>query len=282
MSVSLDGAKAATHDAFRGVAGSFDATLRGFDALQREGASLQVNATVARHNLDEVEALLNLVLARRRGRLPRVCAGARRLRRRDRRRRPGCPRADGIFLRWLFDKSVELRDRLHIKATCAPQYYRIMREVSRAKGLTRPAHGHGMQAMTRGCLAGSAVCFISRTATFSPAAICPFASAMSGSRRLGTSGGIRGVRRRCAIRRGSKGKCGTCGYRVVCEGCRARAYAATGDFLSEDPDCFYEPAGNSAETDGLVLRLTNRHRRLSFILSEAKDLRHCEKAEIPR
>lgn len=34
------------------------------------------------------------------------------------------------------------------------------------------------------------------------------------------------------------GKCGDCNKRYKCGGCRARAYAVNGDYLSEDPDCW--------------------------------------------
>ncbi|MEK7853963.1 MAG: hypothetical protein AAB272_03350, partial [candidate division NC10 bacterium] len=37
------------------------------------------------------------------------------------------------------------------------------------------------------------------------------------------------------------GKCGPCEFKTVCAGCRARAYAATGDFLAEEPFCAYQP-----------------------------------------
>ena len=262
VSVSLDGVKAATHDAFRGVPGSFEATVRGYDAMARAGVSLQVNATVAKHNIDEVEELLNFVLARKAeafhvfALVPVGC---------------GAQISDDArlsseqmeqFLRWLFIKSVELRDRIHIKATCAPQYYRIMREVSREMGLPMPGHGHGqaaghghgaaghgsaghgatsgMQAMTRGCLAGSAVCFISRVGDVQP---CGYLPLWVGNVRKQPFNEIwqnseifKSLRDPGQL----KGKCGSCGYRVVCEGCRARAYAATEDFMSEDPDCSYE------------------------------------------
>ena len=39
-----------------------------------------------------------------------------------------------------------------------------------------------------------------------------------------------------------KGKCGACEYLSVCGGCRARAYAVTGDYLDEEPFCDYQPA----------------------------------------
>ena len=248
VSVSLDGAQAATHDAFRGVPGSFDATIRGYDALARAGASLQVNATVARNNIAEVPALLDFLLERKVDAfhvfalVPVGC---------------GAQISDDArlsseqmetFLRWLFEQSIALRDRIHIKATCAPQYYRIMREVSREKGLPPPgaghgghgpASGHGMQAMTRGCLAGSAVCFISRTGDVQP---CGYLPVCVGNVRQQPFGEIwRHAAVFAALRDPGqlKGKCGSCGYRVICEGCRARAFAATSDFMSEDPDCSY-------------------------------------------
>jgi MoaA/NifB/PqqE/SkfB family radical SAM enzyme len=37
------------------------------------------------------------------------------------------------------------------------------------------------------------------------------------------------------------GRCGRCEYRDPCGGSRARAYAATGDPLAEDPLCLYQP-----------------------------------------
>lgn len=274
VSVSLDGMKASTHDPFRGVPGSFEATVRGYDAMARAGLSMQVNATVAKHNIDEVEELLNFVLARKADAfhvfalVPVGC---------------GAQISDDArlsseqmetFLRWLFAKSLELKDRIHIKATCAPQYYRIMREVSREKGLPMPGpgmghghgagHGHGtaaaghpgaagqgaagpggtsgMAAMTRGCLAGSAVCFISRTGDVQPCGYLPLC--VGNVRKQPFQKIWQHSEDFLKLRDPNqlKGKCGSCGYRVVCEGCRARAYAATEDFMSEDPDCSYAPA----------------------------------------
>jgi radical SAM protein with 4Fe4S-binding SPASM domain len=41
---------------------------------------------------------------------------------------------------------------------------------------------------------------------------------------------------------GREGKCGVCEYTKLCGGSRARAYAATGNYLAEDPSCVYQPA----------------------------------------
>ena len=47
------------------------------------------------------------------------------------------------------------------------------------------------------------------------------------------------------------GRCGRCEYREVCGGCRARAYADSGDFMGPDDSCAYEP---SADTPLLASR----------------------------
>ena len=261
VSISIDGATAGTHDTFRGLPGSFDAALSGIDALRRVGMPVQVNVTIARHNVTEIEQILDLAVAHGADAfhvfvlVPVGC---------------GVEISDEIrlspdemetVLRWLFDRSLELRGRVHIKATCAPQYYRIMREVSRERGLEipGPTHppaadaghgaGHGMHAMTRGCLAGSAVCFISRTGDVQP---CGYLPVRVGNVREQPFGDIwRDSDVFASLRDPSalKGKCGSCGYRRLCAGCRARAFADTTDFLGEDPDCSYVPVTREKDAD---------------------------------
>ncbi len=240
-SISLDGANASTHDEFRGLPGSFDHALRGLDSLRKAGLPVQVNVTVARHNLTELEDIMNLAIEHGADAfhvfvLVPVGCGAEisaeiRL----------SPEEMETVLRWLFDKSIELRDRMHVKATCAPQYYRIMREVSRERGIKIESKGHGMHAMTRGCLAGTAVCFLSRTGDVQPCGYLPVRVGNVREQKFGDiwkeSKEFNSLRQPQEL----KGKCGACGYRVVCAGCRARAFADNSDFLSEDPDCSYIP-----------------------------------------
>ena len=241
VSVSLDGSDAKTHDDFRGLVGSFDSTLRGFDALRRAGASMQINVTVAKHNVHQLPDILDLALKRGADAfhvfilVPVGC---------------GAELSDDIrltpdkmeeVLRWLFDKSLELKGRVHLKATCAPQYYRIMREVARERKIEIKNEGHGMAAMTRGCLAGSAVCFLSRIGDIQPCGYLPLIVGNVRERKFGDIWNNSEEFKKLRNPNELKGKCHSCGYRVVCEGCRARAYAATNDFLSEDPDCSYMP-----------------------------------------
>ena len=210
--------------------------------MKRAGLSLQVNVTVTQHNDAEIEDLLNLCLERGADAfhvfmLVPVGCGAQlsddvRL----------SPRRFEERLVWLFEKSVELQGRIHIKATCAPQYFRIMREISRKKGIPLPESGHGMHATTRGCLAGSAVCFVSRVGDVQPCGYLPVKVGNVRERKFGDiwrdSEAFAELRDPDRL----KGKCGACEYRKVCLGCRARAYAESGDYLTQEPDCPYIPA----------------------------------------
>ena len=63
-----------------------------------------------------------------------------------------------------------------------------------------------------------------------------------------------------------EGKCGDCRYEALCGGCRARAYAATGSFLAEEPFCTYRPdldvaRGSSRVSRVSVTRAPSRERR---------------------
>ncbi|HET9481834.1 MAG TPA: radical SAM/SPASM domain-containing protein, partial [Candidatus Polarisedimenticolia bacterium] len=61
--------------------------------------------------------------------------------------------------------------------------------------------------------------------------------------------GLAEIYRESALFRGLRdpdalnGRCGRCPWRALCGGSRARAWAAGGDPLGEDPLCAYEPEG---------------------------------------
>ena len=64
ISVSIDGADAETHDAFRRVEGAFDAALRGLDHLAQAGyENSQVIMAVHHGNRDQIEDVVRLAVA---------------------------------------------------------------------------------------------------------------------------------------------------------------------------------------------------------------------------
>ncbi|MFP4036605.1 MAG: heme b synthase [Desulfobacteraceae bacterium] len=239
VSISLDGATAESHDRFRQVIGAFDRAVAGIEALREAGVEFQVNTTVTRHNLEEVPKLLDLAVS--------LGAAAHHLfllvptgRARELVNQEIEAQEYERLLRWFY----HMREKapLHLKATCAPHYYRILRQEARAKGEKVDFQTYGLDAVTRGCLAGTAFCFISHDGIVQP---CGYLELACGDLKISSfkevwegSDVFRNLRDFSAY----KGKCGRCEYLRVCGGCRARAYEATGDYLEKEPLCLYEPA----------------------------------------
>src|SRR5262249_37772697 len=94
--------------------------------------------------------------------------------------------------------------------------------------------------------AGTSVCFVSNEGEVFPCGYLPVAA---GNTRLQPFADIWNDSEVFARLRDShayEGKCGDCRYEAICGGCRARAYAATGSFMPEDPFCTYRPDQVSA------------------------------------
>lgn len=237
--VSLDGAKAETHDTFRRQLGSFHRALEGIAFLRWVGVEVQINTTIARHNIDELHRIYALAVE-----LGAVAFHVFML----------VPVGCGLeiassqmlpaeryeeALNELYELSKE--GKLHVKATCAPHYYRIVRQRMKAEGKKLSFEKDGMAAMTKGCLAGTGVCFVSHKGEVFP---CGYLPVVAGNVRKASFDFIWRHSPVFWTLRAPEllgGKCGACEYKRVCAGCRARAYAATGDYLAEEPYCIYEP-----------------------------------------
>jgi heme b synthase len=260
VSVSLDGAFAGTHDGFRGLPGAFQAALRGIRNLREQGVSVQINSTVAKHNVGELPQMLDLALELGADALhlfmlvPVGC---------------GLELAESAMLpadeyervlHWFYDQSKSVE--IDLKATCAPHYFRVRAQRiveerkqgdrstpfvahgTQLKAAPDPAGGRPLSTMTRGCLAGTAVCFVSHEGDVFP---CGYLPVSAGSVRTQTFKSIwedAPVFRNLRDPDGLEGKCGVCRYQGICSGCRARAYAATGNYLTEEPYCSYDPASD--------------------------------------
>src|SRR5262245_106401 len=171
VAISIDGACAATHDKFRGIPGSFARAISGFQYLKRAGMSMQINCTLARHNVAERESLYELALdlgadALHIFMLVPVGCGL------EISAENQLPAEEyESILNWFYDKSRE--GKLQTKATCAPHYYRVMRQRAKQDGIKPSYAKHGMDAVTRGCLAGSSVCFVSHKGEVFPCGYLP-------------------------------------------------------------------------------------------------------------
>jgi len=238
VSISLDGATPETHDRFRRVEGAFAGALRGIEHLKKVGMEFQINTTVTRGNCEELPEILDLAV--------RLGAAAQHMfllvptgRGKELEEQAIQAAEYEKVLNWFYEQREKFP--LQLKATCAPQYYRILRQRMKAEGRKVTPQTHGLDAMTRGCLGGIGFCFISHRGEVQP---CGYLEARSGSIREQS---LREIWEKSPVFQklrdfsGYKGRCGHCEYIRVCGGCRARAFEKTGDLLAEEPLCIYSP-----------------------------------------
>jgi heme b synthase len=239
VSISLDGATAARHDAFRKVEGAFAGSLAGIEALRKGEVEFQINTTVTRQNVGEIQDILDLAV--------RLGAAAHHLfllvptgRAKDMVDQEIDAAEYERVLHWFYEKGRE--GPIHMKATCAPHYYRILRQEAHLRGEKVDIETYGLDAVTRGCLGGNSFCFISHVGIVQP---CGYLELKCGDLKESTFGEIwngSDVFRRLRDFSAYKGKCGVCEYIRFCGGCRARAFESTGDYMAEEPLCMYQPA----------------------------------------
>ena len=245
LAISLDFPVAELQDDFRGKRGAFEAAMAGIVNARRAGVEIQINSTVTKLNVSYLDELLSLAL--RVGAVafhPFMLVPTGRGKGLE-----SVELSSGQYeetLNWIYDKQLELGDRIFFKPTDVPHYLRVVKQrQSQNRGVKKlgPTSGHNpANAITRGCLAGIGFCFISHRGSVQG---CGYLDVEAGNIREQSFGQIwadsplfNDLRKLSNI----KGKCGICEYKRICGGCRARAYEATGDYLEAEPYCIYQPA----------------------------------------
>jgi len=263
VSISLDGAQAATHEGIRGIAGHFDRTLEAIRALVEAGLRVQVNTTVMKRNIEELADVAALVAALGAQMwevffLVGVGRGAQ-MAELD-------PGTNEEVCHFLFDAS---RHGFVVRTVEAPFFRRVAgwrREREEARG--RPETLQEVQAAFRlgdsyarlrsrldevlgagrrrtaahtvSTRDGKGIVFIAHDGEVYPAGFLPLGLGNVNERSL-----VEIYRDSLALRQiragAFSGRCGVCEYRDLCGGSRARAFVSSGDPLGEDPGCPYEP-----------------------------------------
>jgi heme b synthase len=235
ISVSLDFPDPELQDGFRCSEGAYEKAVAGIKNARQAGVEVQINSTITRRNARYLPELVSLALelgaaafhpfllvptGRGKGLADQELS----------------PRDYEATLRWIWQKQSELGDSIMFKPTDAPHYYRVAKQCGAVFN-----NAHGMNAMTRGCLAGTGFCFISHTGRVQG---CGYLDIEAGNiRQQGFAEIWNGSALFNELRDLSllKGKCGACEFVAVCGGCRARAYESTGDYLAAEPYCAYTP-----------------------------------------
>jgi radical SAM protein len=244
LAVSMDGASAETHDAFRGMSGSFARTLDAVRWANEIGLPVQINTTFSRRNIGEIDAIvaltksLNIALwsvfflvPTGRGKLNDLQSAAE--------------------FEQVFEKIYRLSKSasFDIKTTEAPHYRRFhlqQRVVERKTGeqaVTPEKAADAIGRAPRGLNDGKGFVFISHVGEVFPSGFLPVSAGNIRHEPLSTvyreSPLFQGLRDTAKL----EGKCGVCEFKEICGGSRARAYALTGNPYGEEPCCAYMPKG---------------------------------------
>lgn len=246
ISISIDGATPEAHDAFRGVPGAYERTLRGLQYAIEVGIPFQINTTVTKDNVHDLPAIhdlavrlgaatLDVFFLVPTGRGAALCDLA-----------LSATEAE-TALKWVLKKS--RTSPLAVKVTCAPHSVRIWDQMEH-DAVSESSSGSPLKTPATGCMAGDGFVFISHTGILQP---CGFLDVPSGDLRAVDLDFQRAYTESpvfAALRDPSRygGHCGVCNYRETCGGCRARAYARTGDYLSAEPGCVYGEKGGDVDS----------------------------------
>ncbi len=248
ISLSIDGATAESHDAFRGVEGAFDTVMRAADVARNYGLDFQVNTTIHKGNLEELPAILDLAIEM--GAVafhPFLLVPTGRASNMQGQEISAQEYED--VLEWVYE--MQEQTPILFKPTCAPHYHRIARQKGGAPKAHPHAKGHpgSLQSLSKGCMGGQSFAFVSHVGRVQ---ICGFLEEAAGDLRAAgldfkkvwdesqLFAAVRDIDR-------YSGKCGYCEYRKACGGCRARAFAMSGDYLAEEPFCIYTPKNKPKE-----------------------------------
>ncbi len=226
ISFSLDGATPEVHDGFRGVEGAFGRTLTAIKTAQEVGLTVQVNTTVSRWNRNQLETLADIV------------------------GRSGAVQWDLFFLvptgraraeemlsaqeheevyHWLYGLSRQVSFR--VKTTMGQPFRRVVLQRAALEG----AQADSVPSTND----DKGICFVSHIGEIYPSGFLPLRCGNVQTHSLVEV--YQSHPTFLALRDPGqlKGKCGVCPFNALCGGCRARAYACTGDYLAEEPCCVY-------------------------------------------
>lgn len=242
VSFSLHFPDPARSDAFASTPGFHEGALEGLANLRAAGQHFQLHTTVMRSNAALLPRMHRLV--------GDLGAGAWELfflvptgRGRLLASEELSPQEQERVLRWLY--RLQRHSPFPVKQICAPHFRRIEVLEARRRGERRPERlGLRLGTLSRGCLSGNGFCFVSHVGDVCGCGFLPLSVGNVRDRSFSaiyTEAPLFQAFRDPAM---LGGDCGACTFAALCGGCRARAYAATGDPLAEEPDCAFAPGRN--------------------------------------
>jgi AdoMet-dependent heme synthase len=240
VSLSLDGAAAATHDNFRNQAGAFDGTMNAIRLFNKLSIPFLINSSFTIRNRAEIPEIFKLVkgLGATAWYMFMIVPTGR-----------GEEIMEELIPEKLYDEILEWHYRTEkeetemlMRPTCAPHYYRIVRQKAKEDGSSFKRRNLKFSTGgSKGCLAGQLICLINVDGDVLPCSYFPKPAGNIFSSSFKDIWENSKLFLELRDFKGYKENCGKCEYLQVCGGCRARAYAMTGDYLAQEPFCSYVP-----------------------------------------
>lgn len=240
VSMSLDGSTRETHDNFRCQSGAFEGVKHAAGLFRDNGIEFIINSSFTKRNQQEIPGIYRLAkqLGASAWYMFMIVPTGR-----------GQEIMDELIskedyeeiLDWHYDMEKGEKDML-VRPTCAPHYYRVV--LQRAKEEGARLERRTLKFSTggaKGCIAGQLICLIDVDGNVLPCSYFPLAAGNIRQQSFKDIWEGSALFKELRNFKGYKGKCGSCEFINVCGGCRARAYAVTGDYLEEEPFCSYIP-----------------------------------------
>jgi len=235
VSISLDSLDPNVHDRIRSLEGAWESAVKAVRICRNNGLAVQINSTITQNNYMEISGLARFsqtLGAKVFSPFFLVCTG-----RGERLAEISREQQEQIL-----SSIVELQSELEgvmIRTRCAPTFRRLLYQRNPSSPLLRMDSGR--------CLAGLHYCRITPEGDVTP---CPYMPLSLGNIReknfedLWKDSDVFVSLRKPSL----KGKCKWCEFRLICGGCRARAFAFYKDYMAEDPWCAYAPEGGDVIT----------------------------------
>lgn len=242
LAVSMDGACAETHDAFRGLTGSFARTMDAIRWANQAGLPVQINTTFSRRNIGEIDAIVSLIeslcitlwsvfflVPTGRGKLNDLL---------------NADEFEQVFTKLY---SLSKTASFDIKSTEAQHYRRFVlqqRAYERSAGTLLTVADRVADTIGRsphGLNDGKGFVFVSHTGEVFPSGFLPASAGSIRQQSLASIYRDSPLFRDLRDAEKLEGKCGACEFKQICGGSRARAYALTGNLHDEEPCCSYVP-----------------------------------------
>ncbi len=240
VSLSLDGSTAAVHDDFRCQPGAFAGTINAARLFKQHGIAFLINSSFTKRNQAEIPKIYRLAkeLGATAWYMFMIVPTGRGEEIMDELISP----ADyEKLLEWHYAMEKEEHELL-VRPTCAPNYYRVVLQKAKEQG--DDFQRRTLQFSTggsKGCLAGQLISLIDVDGNVLPCSYFPMAAGNIREKSFKEIWEQSKLFQDLRNFKAYKGRCGSCEYVNVCGGCRARAYAVTGDYMAEEPFCTYVP-----------------------------------------